>query len=191
VPPCLRVRRENSPLDCFLTLLTPLPFALDLDASAVDQQVQRAAGFTVGNIDLQGLLAPRRRAEVGHGPVQAGQAQQALNEAPSPWSLEPSPIGLEPMAPRWATVSTARSARAPCQTAPSSSGRSGWLRHYSQAVGHVCLFAWPPRSSRDRTRSSASHDASELRSRRANSWSCRRGGWVGSCAPSYHAGFTR
>ena len=59
----------------------PLPFALDLDAGAVDQQVQRAAGSTVGNIDLQGLLAPRQRAEVGHGPVQAGQAQQALNEA--------------------------------------------------------------------------------------------------------------
>ena len=41
VPPCLRVRRENSPPDCFLILLTPLPFALDRDPGAIYQEVQR------------------------------------------------------------------------------------------------------------------------------------------------------
>ena len=59
----------------------PLTFALDLDASAVDQEVQWAWRAAIRDVDLQGLLAPRQRAEVGHGPVQAGQAQQALNEA--------------------------------------------------------------------------------------------------------------
>jgi putative transposase len=34
----------------------------------------------LGDVDLQGLLAPRQRAEVGHCPVQADQSQQALNE---------------------------------------------------------------------------------------------------------------
>ena len=63
---------------------------------------------------------PRRRAV---GPAQAGpqarpwhahtdapgpHAQPALVVGPSPWSLGPSPIGLEPMAPRWATVPMAR-----------------------------------------------------------------------------------
>jgi hypothetical protein len=58
----------------------PLAFALDLDPGAVDQQVQRAVRAAVGDVDLQGLLAPRQRAEVGHRPVQADQPQQALDE---------------------------------------------------------------------------------------------------------------
>ena len=41
VPPCLRLRRANSPGDCLLALLSPFTFALDLDACAVDWQVQR------------------------------------------------------------------------------------------------------------------------------------------------------
>jgi len=45
VPPCLRLRRANSPPDCLLTLLSPRPFAFDLDPGAVDQQVQRAAAL--------------------------------------------------------------------------------------------------------------------------------------------------
>lgn len=56
------------------------PFALDLDAGAVHQQVQGAVRATVGDIHLQGLLAPRQGAEVWDGPVQAEQAQQALDE---------------------------------------------------------------------------------------------------------------
>lgn len=58
----------------------PLPFALDLDPGAVDQQVQGAVRAAVGDVHLQGLLAPRQGAEVGHCPVQAYQPQQALDE---------------------------------------------------------------------------------------------------------------
>lgn len=58
----------------------PLAFALDLDPGAIDQQVQGAVRAAVGNVHLQGLLAPRQRAEVWHGPVQADQPQQALDK---------------------------------------------------------------------------------------------------------------
>lgn len=49
----------------------PLAFALDLDARAVDEQVQRALRPTVGDVDGQGLLAAGQRAEVGDRPVEA------------------------------------------------------------------------------------------------------------------------
>ena len=58
----------------------PFAFALDLDAGAVDQQVQRAFRSTVWNVDSQGLLAARQRAEVGHRPVEANQSQQTFDE---------------------------------------------------------------------------------------------------------------
>lgn len=58
----------------------PLAFALDLDAGAVDQQMQRTIRSTVGDVHLQGFLPPRQRAEVRHRPVEAGQSQQALDE---------------------------------------------------------------------------------------------------------------
>jgi len=44
----------------------------------VDQKVQRAVGTAIRDVDLQGFLAPRQRADVWHGPIQAGQAQQVL-----------------------------------------------------------------------------------------------------------------
>ena len=58
----------------------PLAFALDLDARAVDEQVQRATRPTVGDVDGQGLLTAGQRAEVGYRPVEANQPQQALDE---------------------------------------------------------------------------------------------------------------
>ena len=58
----------------------PLPFALDLDPGAVDQQMQRAVGTAVGDVYLQGLLAARQLAEVGHLPIKTDQTQQALDE---------------------------------------------------------------------------------------------------------------
>ncbi len=67
----------------------PLAFALDLDPGAVDQQVQRAPGAAIRDVHGQGLLAARQRAEVGYRPVEADQAQQALDEPASPWSLGP------------------------------------------------------------------------------------------------------
>jgi hypothetical protein len=68
---------QQPPPDCLL--ISPLTFSLDLDARAVDQQVQRAVRAAVGDIDLQGLLAPRQRAEVGHRPVQSDQAKEAFD----------------------------------------------------------------------------------------------------------------
>ena len=60
----------------------PLAFALDLDldARAVVQQMQRAVRAAIGDAHLQGLLAPRQRAEVRHRPVKADQTHQALDE---------------------------------------------------------------------------------------------------------------
>ena len=67
VPPCLRA--------------LPLAFAFDLDAGAVDQEVERALRAAIGDVDLQGLLATAKGAEVGHRPVQADQPQQALDRS--------------------------------------------------------------------------------------------------------------
>ena len=76
----MRVRRENSPPDCCLILLTPLAFALDLDASAVNQQVQRTLRGPMRDVHGQRLLATTERAEVRHLPVQADQEKEALDE---------------------------------------------------------------------------------------------------------------
>ena len=58
----------------------PLPLTLDLDANAVDQQVQRTVRSTMGNVHFQVLLATRQGAEIRHGPVRTDQPQKALNE---------------------------------------------------------------------------------------------------------------
>lgn len=70
----------DAPLGAAVLAGVPFPFALDLDPGAVDQQVQRAVRTAIGDVHLQGLLAPRQRAEVGHIPVQADQTQQALDQ---------------------------------------------------------------------------------------------------------------
>lgn len=64
----------DAPFGTAMLAGVPLAFTLDLDAGAVDQQVQRAVRTTIGDVDLQGLLARLQRAEVGHGPIQADQA---------------------------------------------------------------------------------------------------------------------
>jgi hypothetical protein len=51
----------------------PLTFALDLDAGAVDQEMERPRRAAIGDVDLQGLLATAEGAEVGHRPVQTDQ----------------------------------------------------------------------------------------------------------------------
>ena len=40
------------------TMLAGVPLAFELDAGAVDQQMQRAVRAAVGDVDLQGLLTP-------------------------------------------------------------------------------------------------------------------------------------
>jgi len=59
----------------------PFAFTLHLDPRAVDQQVQRAVGAAIWDVDSQGFLSAGQRAEVGHGPVETDKPQQAFNEA--------------------------------------------------------------------------------------------------------------
>ncbi len=102
----------------------PLPFALDLDAGAVDQQVQRAVRAAVGDIDLQRLLATGCRSRARPSPRRSGA------------------IGSR---------QTRSSAAAPCGTAPSSSGRSGWRHRCSRVGDRACRSALPPKSLWGRT----------------------------------------
>ncbi len=62
-------------------LALPLAFAQELDAGAVNQQVQRRGAGPVGQLHAQAFLTPAHGAEVGHFPVQTRQAQQAFNRA--------------------------------------------------------------------------------------------------------------
>lgn len=48
----------DAPFGATMLAGVPLAFTLDLDPGAVDQQVQRAVRTAVGNVHLQGLLAP-------------------------------------------------------------------------------------------------------------------------------------
>lgn len=72
---CLFVNSEvglapDAPFGTAMLAGVPLDFTFDLDAGAVDQQVQWAVGATIRNVDGGGLLAARQRAKVGYGPVQ-------------------------------------------------------------------------------------------------------------------------
>jgi hypothetical protein len=70
--------RHGSP-SALHPVLASLPFAIaeELDPGAVDQQVQRAVRTAIRDLDGQGLLPAAKRGKVRHGPVQAGQSQQA------------------------------------------------------------------------------------------------------------------
>ena len=70
----------DTPLRTTVPARMPFAFAPDLDAGAVDQQVQRSPGATAGDVHCQGFPAARQRAEVRHCPVQAGQARQTRDE---------------------------------------------------------------------------------------------------------------
>ena len=59
----------------------PLAFSFDLDASAIDQEVQWAFRAAIGDVDRKRPLPSADGAEVRHGPVQTRQPQQALDEA--------------------------------------------------------------------------------------------------------------
>lgn len=59
----------------------PLAFTLHLDASAINQEVQRSLRPVIGNVHCNGLLAAAQRAGIGHGPVETGQLQQARDES--------------------------------------------------------------------------------------------------------------
>ena len=58
----------------------PLALTFGLDPGAIDQQMQGTGALTIGNGDVQALLAARQRAEVRHRPIESGQFQQACNQ---------------------------------------------------------------------------------------------------------------
>lgn len=58
----------------------PLAFTLHLEASAINQEVQRSLRPAIGNVHRKGLLAAAQRAEIGHRSVKTGQLQQARDE---------------------------------------------------------------------------------------------------------------
>jgi hypothetical protein len=64
------------------TVLFTLPFAFtqELDAGAVDQQIQCRCAGSVRQLNAQVFLAPAHGAEVWHPPVQARQAQQTFDQ---------------------------------------------------------------------------------------------------------------
>ena len=64
----------DAPFGAAVLAGVPLTFALDLDACAVDQQMQRPGSTTVRNGNVQSLLTAALSAEVGHCPVQPDQA---------------------------------------------------------------------------------------------------------------------
>jgi len=81
---CVNAQMHLAPLapvigPMFLAL--PLTFAQHLDASAIDQQVQRLASALMRQRHLQMLLAPTQGAEISNTPIQTGQIQQALDHA--------------------------------------------------------------------------------------------------------------
>ena len=65
------------------SMLVALAFALtqELDAGAVDQQIQRGGAGSVGQFDAQVLLTPAYGTEIRNLPFQPGQAQQAFNHS--------------------------------------------------------------------------------------------------------------
>ena len=55
----------------------PLTVAEELDARAIHEQVERAIGAAIRDLDRQGLLPAAQGAEVGDGPVQPRQPEKA------------------------------------------------------------------------------------------------------------------
>ena len=59
----------------------PFAFTLDLDAGAIDQQVQRALRATIWNVHRKRPLASADGAEVRNVPIEARQPQEAFHKA--------------------------------------------------------------------------------------------------------------
>jgi len=84
IDPRFRHRSERPWRRAFLATVfagVPFAFTLDLDACAVDQQVQRPLRAAKMDVDGKGLLTAARGAEIRHIPVQTDERQQALHEA--------------------------------------------------------------------------------------------------------------
>jgi len=59
----------------------PLTFTLDLDAGAVDEEVQRAGSSTVRQANVERSLTAAQGTEIRNGPVQPDKPQKACNKA--------------------------------------------------------------------------------------------------------------
>ena len=59
----------------------PLAFPFSFDASAVDQEMQRAIGALIWDGDRKGLLTLAQRAVIRNLPVGTSELQQALHKA--------------------------------------------------------------------------------------------------------------
>lgn len=58
----------------------PLPFAIGLDPSAINKQVQRTLSTALGDGQVQRALASAQCAEVRQRPVQPDKLQEALHK---------------------------------------------------------------------------------------------------------------
>jgi hypothetical protein len=59
----------------------PLAFPFDLDAGAIDKQVQRALRAAIRNVHRKRPLTAADSAEVRHVPIEARQPKQAFYKA--------------------------------------------------------------------------------------------------------------
>lgn len=81
---CLRVNTQVhlaplAPILGTVLFAFPLPLAQELDACAVDQQIQRCAAALVRQLHLQCLLAAADGAEIWHVPIEPRQLHHALH----------------------------------------------------------------------------------------------------------------
>jgi hypothetical protein len=74
-------RTPNAPFGAAMLARIPLAFSFDLDAGAVDQQVQRALRAAIRNVDRKCPLTSADGAEVRHGTSETRQPLEAFNEA--------------------------------------------------------------------------------------------------------------
>ncbi len=166
--PCLRALHSPSPS-------TLIPVLLIKRGSGPCEPQQGMLSFRV---------FWRRQSVRKFAPAQSSPISQPDQPARSASPISRSKLSTNPVVGLSARPKSTFAEEHLRRRAPASSGRPEWRRRWSSAVGHARLRARPPRSSRGRTRSSASRGASTPRHRLARSGSCRSGTPVGSCRPA-------
>jgi hypothetical protein len=71
----------DAPFGAAVLARVPFAFTLDLDAGAIDKQVQRALRAAIRNVHRKCLLASADGAEVRHVPIESRQPQEAFHKA--------------------------------------------------------------------------------------------------------------
>ncbi len=85
----------NPPARTTVLARMPFAFAADLDARAVDEQVQRTVAAMVGQLHSQRPLSPAECREVRDRPIEIRELQQACHEA-SRWAKREAEQDLDP-----------------------------------------------------------------------------------------------